>query len=92
VASFRYVNTLHILIRKGLMSKNTYIKQGRIPRSQQRPRRSSFHNAAELITAIEEYIQHHNRYPKTFIWTAKASDILEKVTRAHRVQDKLQSK
>lgn len=60
--------------------------------SQQRLRRSSFHNVAELTAAIEGYIQHHNRHPKPFIWTAKASDILEKVTRARRTHDKLQSK
>ena len=32
--------------------------------------------------AIENYIDVHNQNPKPFIWTAKASDILEKVTRA----------
>jgi len=32
--------------------------------------------------AIEEYIDGHNENPKPFIWTAKANDILEKVTRA----------
>lgn len=60
--------------------------------SQQRLRRGTFHNVDELIAAIEEYIQRHNQHPKPFIWTAKASDILEKVTRARRAQDKLQSK
>ena len=30
-------------------------------------------------------------YPKPFIWTAQASDILEKVTRARRRLNKLQS-
>lgn len=60
--------------------------------SQQRVRRGSFHSVAELIAAIEDYILSHNEHPKPFIWTAKASDILEKVTRARRVQDKLQSK
>jgi hypothetical protein len=28
------------------------------------------------------YIDGHNKNPKPFIWTAKANDILEKVTRA----------
>lgn len=60
--------------------------------SQQRIRRGSFHNVDELIAAIEDYIQTHNQHPQTFIWTAKASDILEKVTRARRVHDKVQSK
>ncbi|HTE83447.1 MAG TPA: IS630 family transposase, partial [Dehalococcoidia bacterium] len=29
-----------------------------------------------------DYLSHHNRQPKPFIWTAKAADILEKVKRA----------
>jgi len=29
-----------------------------------------------------EHIDNHSRQPKPFIWTAKASDILEKVKRA----------
>ena len=33
-----------------------------------------------MITAIGNYIDHHNKNPKPFIWTAKANDILEKVT------------
>ncbi|MDP3842237.1 MAG: IS630 family transposase, partial [Oxalobacteraceae bacterium] len=33
--------------------------------------------------AIDEYIVHHNKNPKPFIWTAKASDILQKVIRAN---------
>jgi len=45
-------------------------------------RRGVFHDLEQLITAIGNYIDHHNRNPKPFIWTAKANDILEKVTRA----------
>ncbi|MBZ0151606.1 MAG: IS630 family transposase, partial [Planctomycetes bacterium] len=30
------------------------------------------------------YIEQHNLDPKPFIWTAKASDILAKVTRARK--------
>ncbi len=41
----------------------------------------------ELITAIGDCIDHHNRAPKPFIWTAKAADILEKVKRARRTLD-----
>lgn len=41
----------------------------------------------ELITAIGDYIDHHNRNPEPFIWTAKATDILEKVKHARRVLD-----
>jgi hypothetical protein len=40
-----------------------------------------------LILAIGDYIDHHNLNPKPFIWTAKASDILEKVTRAQASPD-----
>ena len=32
--------------------------------------------------AIGEYIDKHNDNPKPFVWTAKASDVLEKVKRA----------
>jgi len=45
-------------------------------------RRGVFRSVSELIAAIEEHIAAHNANPKPFIWTAKASDILEKVTRA----------
>jgi transposase len=45
-------------------------------------RRGVFQDLEQLITAIGDYIDHHNQNPKPFIWTAKASDILEKVTRA----------
>jgi transposase len=44
--------------------------------------RGVFHSVEELIEAIFEYIDHHNDNPKPFIWTAKASDVLEKVKRA----------
>jgi len=58
----------------------------------QRLRRGVFHSIAELIDAIEKYIADHNRHPKPFVWTAKACDILEKVTRARRTLDMVQSK
>lgn len=45
-------------------------------------RRGVFRNVEELLESIGEYIDNHNRKPKPFIWTAKASDILEKVKRA----------
>ena len=55
--------------------------------TQNRLRRGVFHNAGELIMAIGQYIDKHNLNPKPFIWTAKASDILEKVKRARRSLD-----
>ncbi len=39
-------------------------------------------SVAELELAIDLYIADHNARPKPFIWTASASDILAKVTRA----------
>jgi transposase len=47
-----------------------------------RIRRDSFTSVAELELAIDLYVAHHNIDPKPFIWTASASDILAKVTRA----------
>jgi transposase len=50
--------------------------------TEKRIRRAVFYDLEQLITAIGDYIDHHNQSPKPFIWTAKANDILEKVTRA----------
>ena len=47
-----------------------------------RIRTGVFKSVPELEAAINEYIATHNADPKPFIWTAKASDILAKVTRA----------
>ena len=47
-----------------------------------RIRRDSFASVAELELAIDLYVAHHNIDPEPFIWTAHASDILAKVTRA----------
>jgi transposase len=45
-------------------------------------RRGAFTSVQDLEHAIQTYIEHHNRAPKPFIWTATAHDILEKVMRA----------
>jgi transposase len=50
-------------------------------------RRGIFRDVEELIAAIGNYVDQHNREPKPFIWTAKATDILEKVKRARAVLD-----
>jgi transposase len=50
--------------------------------SENRIKRDSFTSVADLEQAIAQYIEHHNTNPKPFIWTARASDILAKVTRA----------
>lgn len=47
-----------------------------------RIRRDSFTSVAELELAIDLYVAHHNSDPKPFVWTASASDILAKLTRA----------
>jgi transposase len=49
----------------------------------ERLRRGVFTSVPELIKAIDEYIAHHNTSPKSFIWTASARDILQKVIRAN---------
>jgi transposase len=50
----------------------------------ERLRRGVFTSVSELITAIDDYIAHHNADPKPFIWTASAHDILQKVIRANK--------
>ncbi|MDR3751322.1 MAG: IS630 family transposase, partial [Terracidiphilus sp.] len=37
---------------------------------------------------IGDYIDRHNDNPKQFIWTAKANNILENVTRAQAARNK----
>jgi transposase len=56
-----------------------------------RLRRGVFRDLEELIMAIGTYIDRHNERPKPFIWTARATDILEKVKRARRSLNKRQS-
>jgi transposase len=56
-----------------------------------RIRRGVFHSEADLIAAIDEYLAVHNANPKPLIWTARATDILEKVKRARARLDKLRS-
>lgn len=47
-----------------------------------RVRAGIFKSVADLEAAIADYLRRHNAQPKPFIWTAKAADILAKVTRA----------
>ena len=49
--------------------------------TQNQLRRGVFNSVEQLQNAIFDYIQQHNSQPKPFIWTAKATDILEKVKR-----------
>lgn len=52
--------------------------------TENRLRRGIFRSVEDLIAAIEDYLAQHNEDPKPFIWTKKAGDILEKVTRARQ--------
>jgi len=47
-------------------------------------RRGVFRSVADLKTAIETYLEHHNADPKPFVWTAPAAKILEKVARGRQ--------
>lgn len=47
--------------------------------TEKRIRRGVFRDVKELITPMGDYIDHHNRNPRPLIWTAKATNILEKV-------------
>jgi len=59
--------------------------------SERRLRNGVFRSVDELVEAVNEYVAHHNKDPKPFIWTATACDILEKVKRARKKLDTLQS-
>lgn len=56
--------------------------------TQRRLRRGVFRDVEELIMAIGDYVDQHNEQPKPFIWTATATDILAKVARARKAQNK----
>ncbi len=49
--------------------------------TRRRIRRGTFTHVRELEQAIHDYLDHHNRNPKPFVWTATANAILEKVRR-----------
>jgi transposase len=56
-----------------------------------RLRRGIFRSVPDLITAIEEHLEHHNESPSPYIWTQSANDILAKVKRARKALDKTAS-
>jgi transposase len=56
--------------------------------TQKRLRRGVFKSVEQLQESIRSYIEHHNANPKTFVWTKKSQDILEKVSRARRALHK----
>jgi transposase len=49
--------------------------------TQRRIRRGTFTHVRQLEQAIHDYLDHHNRDPKPFVWTATANTILNKVQR-----------
>ena len=50
-------------------------------------RRGDFHNVAQLVAAIKQYLQRHNEDPISFIWTASAEAILSKVARCKAISE-----
>jgi transposase len=56
-----------------------------------RIRNGAFKSVEQLEQAIRDDIDHHNANPKSFVWTKKAEDILEKVARARASLDKIPS-
>ena len=51
-------------------------------------RRGVHRSTKELKTAIDDFIQHHNREPKPFIWHKTADQILDSVARfCRRIND-----
>ena len=57
--------------------------------TQERLRRSSFHNVKELIRAIQNYITGHNQNPRVFVWSAPVERILTKVSKCKEALDAL---
>ncbi len=54
-----------------------------------RIRRGSFENVPALITAIKEYLDHHNQNPHVFVWSAPVSQILAKIAKCKEALDAL---
>ncbi len=53
-----------------------------------RIRRGVFPSVNELVDAIMNFINEHNKNPRPFIWTANAQEIIEKVRGARVSLDK----
>lgn len=47
--------------------------------TRKRIRRGAFASVKDLEQAIYDYVAHHNKNPKPFVWTKKADEIIEKV-------------
>ena len=57
--------------------------------TRKRIRRGSFRNVSELMRAINDYVTHHNKDPEPLVWTAKANDILKKVSKCRATLEAL---
>jgi hypothetical protein len=44
-------------------------------------RRGSFRSVRELVTRINQFVQHYNRNCQPFVWTATADSIFQKLAR-----------
>jgi transposase len=53
-----------------------------------RLRRGTFRSVEQLIGAIVAFIKEHNDNPQSYVWTAKADEILAKIDRARKVLHK----
>lgn len=53
--------------------------------TRKRIRRGSFTSVKELERAIYDYIEHHNKNPRPFIWTKRAEEIIKKVDRCKAI-------
>lgn len=54
----------------------------------QRLRRGTFRSVEQLIDAIVAFIKEHNDNPQSYVWTAKADQILAKIERARKILPK----
>lgn len=54
----------------------------------QRLRRGTFRSVEQLIDAIVAFIKEHNDNPQSYVWTAKADEILAKIERARKILPK----
>jgi len=52
--------------------------------TEDRIRRGVFKSVADLVAAIQQYLEHHNADPKPFVWSASATAILQKAARGRQ--------
>jgi transposase len=52
--------------------------------TQRQLKRLAVSSVDELVSTIERYIEHRNRDPRPFVWTASVRDILSKVQKGNR--------